>query len=167
MPLLALSRQRLRHRSEARHVHNLWLRPCVFWLSRLHGIGVLLLRLAVPGCMHVCDTIALRSYRVEPKAKEPPVPQIDLEFRTIGLDGSHVGRRQFRASQFRTLDVCNVPRRGQTTACPIPSDPALELVSKPRDGNKCSRSFRNVSGNCPGFVRKKIMICSGNCPANV
>lgn len=82
--------------------------------------------------------------QIEPKAKEPPFPQIDLEFRMIGLDGSQTGRKEFRASHFRTLDVCNVPRRGQTTACPIPSEPVLELVSKPREPGKKKKGSTHV-----------------------
>ena len=77
------------------------------------------------------------------KAKEPPAPQVDLEFRMIGVDGSQIGRKEFRASQFRTLDVCNV-RRGQTTACPIPSDHALELISTPRDLGKKKKGSTQV-----------------------
>lgn len=36
LPLLALPRQRLRYRSKTKHVHDLWLRPCIFWFCRLH-----------------------------------------------------------------------------------------------------------------------------------
>merc|ERR1712224_664254 len=100
--------------------------------------------MGIYGCDRVSFGSVVYMESVQPKVKEPPVPQIDLEFRAIGLDGSHIGRREFRASQFRTLDVCNVPRRGQTTACPIPSDPALELVSKPREGKKKKGSTQAV-----------------------
>ena len=63
----------------------------------------------------------------------------------IGLDGSQTGRKEFRASHFRTLDVCNVPRRGQTTACPIPSEPVLELLCKPRESGKKKKASTHVS----------------------
>ena len=57
LPLLALPRQRLRYRNAARHVHNLWLRPCVFRIGRLHGrfeTGVFL-----PGARVTCWCVIL------------------------------------------------------------------------------------------------------------
>eukprot|EP01043_Picozoa_sp_COSAG02_P046038 COSAG02_NODE_4271_length_5563_cov_3.829063_6_plen_159_part_00 len=109
-----------------------------------------------PDCLSVCECCVVMCVLVltdftdahlnqsDSKAKEPPAPQIDLEFRMIGVDGRHIGRKEFRASHFRTLDVCNVPRRGQTTACPNPSDRALELIGRPRDSGKKKKGSTQV-----------------------
>lgn len=82
--------------------------------------------------------------QVDPRAKEPHVPSVDLEFRVVGIDGSPIEQKKFQNRQFRTLDVCNLPRRGQKTACAIPSDPVLELVSQLTDSGKKKKASTQV-----------------------
>lgn len=76
---------------------------------------------------------------------EPLSPPLVLEFGMVGFDGQIVGPgKKYPEACFRTLDVSNVPRRGQTTACPSPSDPALALVSATREMTKKKKKGATV-----------------------
>jgi hypothetical protein len=78
------------------------------------------------------------------EAKVPP--QLDLEFQMVGIDGNSLERKPIRGVAVRNLDLCNVPRRDQTTACPTPCDPVLELVCNTKEpGKKKKKASAEVS----------------------
>jgi hypothetical protein len=86
----------------------------------------------------------------------PPSP-MRLQFRRIGLDGSPVGCEAGSAGEagsFHTLDLSNVPRRGQTSPCPDPVSSALELVyCAEGDAKKKKKKGAEVNRNVEGFPR--------------